>query len=132
MLFGWFALSDEKLDMGAHIDINEKLQTGWLGGGCAKVKPWMQFKFYSGFTTLLYWSPCKIAEASIWLDVYAGVGVEYDFCIKSGDLTIAAVGLGGALKYVSEPASVISGRLYGKVTVLSVGFGVDFNAKVNL
>jgi hypothetical protein len=104
----------------------------WIGGGCAKVKPWTRFTFYSGFTTLVYWDPFRIAEASIWLDMYAGVGVKYDFCLKSGNLTIAEVGLGGQLKYVSDPRSVISGTMYGKVRVLGVGFDVDFSAKVEL
>jgi hypothetical protein len=80
----------------------------------------------------VYWDPFKIAEASIWLDVYAGVGVDYKTWIKDGRLTIAAVGLGGALKYVAEPESIISGKLYGKVTVLGVGFGVDFGASLQL
>ncbi|MDR1227120.1 MAG: hypothetical protein LBK47_09530, partial [Prevotellaceae bacterium] len=129
---GWFALSSQSLDMGAFIDIDINLETGWIGGGCAKVKPWMRFLFKSGFTTLVYWDPFRIAEASIWLDMYAGVGVKYDFCLKSGNLTIAEVGLGGKLKYVSDPKSVISGTMYGKVRVLGVGFDVDFSAKVEL
>jgi hypothetical protein len=88
--------------------------------------------FKSGFTTLVYWNPLKIAEASIWLDMYAGVGVKYDFCVKSGNFIIADVGMGGSFKYVADPESVISGTLSGKVTVLSVGFGVDFNASLKL
>jgi hypothetical protein len=40
--------------------------------------------------------------------------------------------MGGALKYVSDPKSVISGRMSGNVTVLGIGFGVDFDAKVEL
>jgi hypothetical protein len=131
-LGGWFALSSQSLDMGAFIDIDINLETGWIGGGCAKVKPWMRFMFKSGFSTLVYWDPFKIAEASIWLDMYAGIGVKYDFCLDSGNLTIASVGLGGNLKYVSDPESVISGRMYGKVKVLGVGFGVDFGASVKL
>jgi hypothetical protein len=132
ILFGWFALSDENLDMGAYIDIDEKLETGWIGIKCAEIKPWMQFKFYSGFTTIIDWNPFRVAEAELWLDLYAGVGVKYNFCVNSGNLTIAEVGLGGALKYVAEPESLISGRLYGKVTVLTVGFDLEFSTTVKL
>ena len=131
-LAGWFALSNQSLDMGAYIDVDLNLETGWIGGGCAKIKPWARFKFYSGFTTLVYWSPLKIAEASVWLDMYAGVGVKYDFCVKSGNFIIADVGMGGYLRYVADPSSELSGNMHGSVHVLSVGFGVNFDVKVNL
>jgi hypothetical protein len=132
LLAGWFALSDQSLDMGAYIDIDINLSTGWIGGGCAKIKPWARFMFNSGFTTLIYWNPLKIAEASLWLDMYAGVGIEYDFCLTSGNFRIAEVAFGGSLKYVADPSSVISGTLKGRVTVLNVGFGVNFNTEINL
>ena len=131
-LAGWFALSNQSLDMGAFIDVDLTLETGWIGGGCAKIKPWARFKFYSGFSTLVYWSPLKIAEASVWLDMYAGVGVKYDFCVKSGNFVIADVGMGGRLKYVADPGSELSGSMHGSVHVLGVGFGVNFDVKVNL
>ena len=131
-LAGWFALSNQSLDMGAFIDVDLTLETGWIGGTCAKIKPWARFKFYSGFTTLVYWSPLKIAEASVWLDMYAGVGVKYDFCAKSGNFTIADVGMGGHLRYVADPSSELSGNMHGSVHVLGVGFGVNFDVKVNL
>ena len=131
-LAGWFALSNQSLDMGAFIDVNLNLETGWIGGSALKIKPWARFKFYSGFTTLVYWSPLKIAEASVWLDVYAGVGVDYKTLMTDGSFTIAAVGLGGSLRYVADPESIISGTLHGKVTVLGVGFGVDFATSLKL
>jgi hypothetical protein len=131
-LAGWFALSDQSLDMGAYVDVDLNLSSGWIGGSGLKIRPWARFKFYSGFTTLVYWDPFKISEASIWLDLYAGVGVDYQALLSSGSLTIASVGLGGALRYVADPESIVSGKLYGKVTVLGVGFGVDFNASVKL
>jgi hypothetical protein len=132
LLSGWFALSDQSLDMGAYIDIDINLSTGWIGGGCAKIKPWARFMFNSGFTTLVDWNPLKIAEASVWLDMYAGVGVEYDFCLKSGNFIIADVGLGGYLKYVADPSSELSGNMHGGVHVLGIGFDVNFGVKVNL
>jgi hypothetical protein len=64
--------------------------------------------------------------------MYAGVGVKYDFCVKSGNFIIADVGLGGNLKYVADPGSTLSGNMHGSVHVLSVGFNVNFDAKVNL
>jgi hypothetical protein len=131
-LAGWFALSNKYLDMGAYVDIDINLETGWIGGGCAQIKPWVRFMFKSGFSTLVCWDPFKIAEASIWLDMYAGVGVKYDFCLTSGNFIIADVGLGGMLKYVADPASVISGNMHGSVHVLGIGFGVDFSASVEL
>ena len=131
-LAGWFALSNQSLDMGAFIDVNLNLETGWIGGSALKIKPWARFKFYSGFTTLVYWSPLKIAEASVWLDVYAGVGVDYKTLMTDGSFTIAAVGLGGSLRYVADPSSELSGNMHGSVHVLSVGFGVNFDVKVNL
>jgi hypothetical protein len=88
--------------------------------------------FKSGFSTLVHWDPFKIAEVSIWLDMYAGVGVKYDFCLTSGNFIIADVGLGGMLKYVADPSSVISGNMHGSVHVLGIGFGVDFSASVEL
>ena len=131
-LAGWFALSNQSLDMGAFIDVDLNLETGWIGGRCVRIKPWMRFKFYSGFTTLVYWSPLKIAEASVWLDMYAGVGVKYDFCARSGNFVIADVGMGGRLKYVADSGSELSGNMHGSVHVLGVGFGVNFDVKVNL
>jgi hypothetical protein len=131
-LAGWFALSDQRLDMGAFVDIDVTLETGWIGGRCVRIKPWLRFMFKSGFTTLVYWDPFKIAEAGIWLDMYAGVGVQYDFCLKSGNFIIADVGMGGLLRYVADPSSELSGNMHGSVHVLGVGFNVNFDVKVNL
>jgi hypothetical protein len=131
-LAGWFALSNIGLDMGAFIDIDINLETGWIGGGCTKIKPWMRFMFKSGFSAEVFWDPFKIAEASVWFDVYAGVGIKYYFCLKSGNFIIADVGLGGYLKYAADPESILSGNLHGGVHVLGVGFIVSMYAEVKL
>jgi hypothetical protein len=62
--------------------------------------------------------------------------------VKRGSFTIAAIHLGGDLLFISEPYDIpeegikaessISGKLYGKVTVLGCGFGFNMDVKRNI
>ena len=55
-----------------------------------------------------------------------------DLAITKNSFAIADVGMGGRLKYVADPGSELSGNMHGSVHVLGVGFGVNFDVKVNL
>jgi hypothetical protein len=129
----WLEVNKQRLSMGLINEMDLRLETGWLGPKCCRIKPWAEFGYSFGAIVALQFDPkFAIDTATIWLSAYAGIGVKYDFTVKSGNLTILAVGVSGQVILVTkEEASYIAGLLKGYITVLNVGFNVDFEARVD-
>ncbi len=126
---GWFELNKSYLDLGLfqHVDID--IRSPWIGPRVCKVQAWSVFRYDFGLQTLVFWKPFKIKEAAVWLDVLAAVGADWKTPLKSGSITFAGINFGGNLIYVSEPEAVLSGKMYGNVTVLGLKIGVEMEAK---
>lgn len=127
---GWFAINNNGLDLGVITSLKLNLSSPWIGFTGFKVKPWAKFNLDFGTTAIVYWNPdFAIQEAHVWIDIYAGVGIKYEFLVTSGNLTIAAVNLGGEVLFTTIPKPYIEGKMYGKVTVFDVSVGFDMDVK---
>jgi hypothetical protein len=146
----WFSLSKSMLDVGLQQNIDLDLRTPWMGFGFAKVRGYAEFLFRFGCEAVVYWKPLRVRDASIYADLRIALGIEYDTWLKSGKVDLIAIAFGGHLIYLSRTKedleadrgtpkqvtdytgnsySMLSGRLYGSVTVIGIKIGVDFEAK---
>jgi hypothetical protein len=126
---GWFDANNDGIDMGLLAYIHIIAESPWIGFTGFKVKPWFEFKFDFGCTAIIDFKPkFGVEEAHVWLDIYAGIGVKYQFLFSSGNLTIAAINLGGEVLFRTIPKTYIMGELHGRVTVFNIGVG--FSLKV--
>ncbi|NJM14254.1 MAG: hypothetical protein HC896_01715 [Bacteroidales bacterium] len=73
-----------------------------------------------------------IEKANVMVEFYAGIGVKYELIIDKGNLTVAAVHLGGNLLFVTTPETVLSGELFGKVTVLNISAGFKMETSIKM
>lgn len=129
-LQGWFDVSHERLDMGLICDFDFKAQSGWINIGVCKFRPWAQLAFNMGATTKVLWQPqFGIDEAHVWVDIYVGLGVKYKCAATNGNLTIAAVNVGGELLFATIPKTKLTGKAKGNITVLNQNF--NFNLRVD-
>jgi len=126
---GWFEINKSFLDLGLFQEIYINPKSPWLGPRACRIQAWAEFGYSFGLNTLVYWKPLKIKEAAVWLDVLMGVGVNYNTPLKNGSLTLARINFGGNLIYVSEPDAILSGMLYGRLTVLGIKINVEMKAE---
>jgi hypothetical protein len=146
----WFSLSKSMLDVGLQQNIDLSLRTPWIGVSAAKFRGYAEFLFRFGCEAVVYWKPLRVKDASIYADLRIALGVEYDTWLSSGKVDLVAIAFGGHLIYLSRTKedleadrgtpkqvtdymgnsySMLSGRLYGSVTVIGIKIGVDFEAK---
>ena len=118
----------ERLDAGLIVRIDINAEAPWIGPNLCKVKPWARIFFEMGTTALVYWKPFEIAEARVWLDLYVGVGVKTK-CVRSRNMTIAAVAIGGELMFQTIPETVLYGSAYGRITLLGMTVGFDLEVE---
>lgn len=126
---GWFDANNNGIDMGLMVYIHIIAESPWLGFTGFKFKPWAEFKLDFGATAIIDFKPkFGIEEAHVWIDIYAGIGVKYDTFFSSGNLTIAAINMGGEVLFRTIPKTYIMGEMHGHVTVFNIGVG--FSLKV--
>ncbi|MFT3738789.1 MAG: hypothetical protein QM786_08515 [Breznakibacter sp.] len=120
---GWFDANNDGLDMGFMAYIHIKAESPWIGISGFKIKPWAEFKLDFGATAIVDFKPFAIEEAHVWLDIYAGIGVKYKTFLGGGNLTIAAINIGGEVLFRTTPKTYFKGNLHGRVVVFNIGVG---------
>ncbi len=147
----WFVVNKNMLDVGLHQLVDITARTPRLNLGFIKLDAYAKLRYEFGAELAVYWKPFKLRDAAIYLDVAIAVGIGYDlpWPLGGGDIDLLGVGLGGHLIYRSRTAaemmalrgtpqqlsdhvgdySVLSGRLYGNVTVVGFKIGLDMEAK---
>jgi hypothetical protein len=146
----WFSISKSMLDVGLQQNIDLNLRTPWIGFGFASIRGYANFLFNFGCEAVVYWKPLRVKDAKIYADLRIAVGMEYDTWFSSGKIDLLGISFGGHLIYLSRTNedliadrgtpnqvtdymgnsySMLSGRLYGSVTVIGIKVGVDFEAK---
>jgi hypothetical protein len=86
-----------------------------------------------GVKASLVLDPFKIKSVGIWVDLYAGIGVDYWYPTGSGSFTIAEASLKGTLNAEFNDKTHVSGSLDGKVTVLDIitaSFSMSFDSTI--
>ena len=141
-LYGWFHINESFVDLGLVADLSLALESPWIGVSGFRAKAWARFNFMFGADAKVSWKPIRVNRAYIFTEIYAGVGIDYSALLASGSFTVASVHLGGSLLFISEPFDIpaegikaessISGKLFGKVTVLGCGFGFNLDMNRNL
>jgi hypothetical protein len=141
-LYGWFEINQSFVDLGLVADLGLDLNSPWIGVAGFKARAWAKFAFKFGADAKVSWKPIRVNRAHIFAEMYAGVGIDYKLLVKSGSFTIASVHLGGDLLFISEPEDIpaenikaessISGKLFGKVTVIGCGFGFNLEMHRNI
>ncbi|MFW6145454.1 MAG: hypothetical protein ACOC4Y_01515, partial [bacterium] len=129
-LQGWFDVSYQQLDMGLICGFDFKAQSGWINIGVCKFRPWAQLAFEMGATTKVLWQPqFDIEKTHVWVDIYVGVGVKYKCTFSNGNMTIAAVNVGGELLFTTIPKTKLTGEAHGKITVLNQSFSFNLDVE---
>ena len=118
--------------MGLFANIDIHVQSPWINIGIAKFRGWAYFYFDFESELVIFWSPeFGIQKARIYIDIGAGIGIDWKTLIKSGSFTIAAVNLGGELEFATIPDAYLKGEVHGSVTVLGITAGVSLSAEIN-
>jgi hypothetical protein len=141
-LYGWLHLTRSAVDLGLVADLGLDQRSPWIGVSGFKARAWARFAFKFGADAKVSWKPIHVNHAHVFTEIYAGVGIDYKLLFKSGSFTVASVHLGGDLLFISEPYDIpaenikaessISGKLFGKVTVLGCGFGFNLEMHRNI
>jgi hypothetical protein len=149
-LKSWFSLSKTMLDVGLLMNIDLSLRSPWIGPSALRARAYAEFLFRAGCEAVVYWKPLRVRDASIYADLRIALGIEYETWLSSGKIDLIAIAFGGHLIYLSRTKedleadrgtpkqvtdymgnsySMLSGRLYGSVTIIGIKIGVDFEAK---
>jgi hypothetical protein len=86
-----------------------------------------------GVKASLVLDPFKIKSVGIWVDLYAGIWVDYWYPTGSGSFTIAEASLKGTLNAEFNDKTHISGSLDGRITVLEIitaSFSMSFDTTI--
>jgi hypothetical protein len=128
---GWFDINKSGLDIGIFTNIDINVQSPWINLGVGKFRGWAYFFFDFEAELLVSWSPdFGIQKGRIFVDIGAGVGIDWETLIKSGSFTIAAVNMGGELEFATIPEAYLRGEVHGSVTVLGCSAGVSMSADI--
>jgi len=144
-------VSNTMLDVGLHMLVDVDARTPTIDLGFIEFNAYAKLHYEFGAEVVVYWKPLKLKDAAIYMDLSVAIGIGYDlpWPLGGGDLDLLGVGLGGHLIYRSRSAdemtavlgtekqlanytgeySVLSGRLYGNVTVIGFKIGLDMEAK---
>lgn len=129
---GWFDINKAGLDMGLFANIDIDVKSPWINIGIAKFRGWAYFYFDFESELVLIWSPeFGVQKARVYIDIGAGVGIDWKTLIKSGSFTIAAINLGGELEFATIPKAYLKGEVHGSVTVLGIKAGLSMSAEIN-
>ena len=128
---GWLGLSPQEIDVGVFLGWAVRGEVG-IGSSTCGAELWAAVSAELGVRAKADLAPFKIRQVGVWVDLYAGIGVDY-WCIGvSGDLTIAEAGLSGTLDLYFEDKTRVKGALSGYITVLdiiSADFDMDFDTR---
>jgi len=129
---GWFDINKTGLDIGLMANIGFDLKSPWINIGIAKFRGWTYFYFDLEAELVIFWKPSfTIQKGRIFIDMGAGVGIDWKTAIKSGTFTIAAVNLGGELEFATVPESYLRGKMHGSITVLNCSASMSLSANIN-
>lgn len=128
---GWFDINKTGLDIGLMTNINFDLTSPWIGIGVIDFRGWTYFFFDFEAELVMFWQPdFGIQKGRVFIDIGAGVGIDYKTPVKSGSFTIAAVNLGGTLEFATIPEAYLMGEVHGSVTVLNISASVSMDAHI--
>jgi hypothetical protein len=127
---GWLGLTPQEIDVGVFLAWAVRGEVG-IGDDACGADLWAEVSAELGVEAKADLQPFKIRQAGVWVDLYAGIGVDY-WCaaVVSGNYTLAEAGLSGTLNLYFEDKTRVKGALNGHITVLDVittGFDMDFD-----
>jgi hypothetical protein len=129
---GWFDINKAGLDLGLFANIRFDLQSPWIKLGVVKFRGWAYFFFDFESELVIFWSPkFGVQKARVFIDIGAGVGIDWKTLGKSGSFTIAAVNLGGGLEFATMPEAYLRGEVHGSITILNITAGLKLEANIN-
>jgi hypothetical protein len=129
---GWFDINKTGLDVGLMTNIDIDVKSPWINIGIAKFRGWAYFYFDFEAELVIFWQPkFGVQKGRVYIDIGAGVGIDWKTFLKSGSFTIAAVNLGGELEFATIPEAYLKGEVHGSVTVLGIKAGMSMNAEIN-
>ena len=128
---GWLGLTPQEIDVGVFLAWAVRGEVG-IGDDACGADLWAEVSAELGVEATADLQPFKIRQAGVWVDLYAGIGVDY-WCaaVVSGNYTFAEAGLSGTLNLYFENKTRVVGALNGHITVLDVittDFDMDFDA----
>jgi len=129
---GWFDINKNGLDLGLFANIELNLRSPWIDLGIVEFRGWAYFYFDFGAELVIFWQPeFGIQKGLVFIDIGAGIGIDWETFLKSGSFTIAAVNLGGTLEFATMPDAYLRGEVHGKVTILGISAGMSLQANIN-
>lgn len=79
--------------------------------------------------TIQYKPTVKLIEAGIWVELWAGIGIDYSTAIKSGYIQLVDIRCSGDLKMrFDPPPTLLTGNVRGHIDILCIG--IDFDAGI--
>lgn len=126
---GWFVINKRGLDLGLNISAHFRIASPWISFAIIDVKPFAEAGFEFDAQAVLDWDPFGVRHAHVKLEMYAGIGVEYDWPWPGGDGTwyLARVALGGEVGFQTIERTKIWGKMHGEVEVVGIEVGFAMN-----
>lgn len=128
MFEGWLDIDKVGVDLGLRAFIDFDVSSPWIDVSVVTFRGRAYFFFELGTELELAWRPFGVKKGLIYVNVAAAVGIEYETLAKSGSFDIASVALGGELEFATIPETYIAGMVYGRVSVLGFGAGMEMDA----
>ena len=128
---GWLGLTPQEIDVGVFLAWAVRGEVG-IGDDACGADLWAAVSAELGVRAKADLQPFKIRNVGVWVDLYAGIGVDYWCVAVSGDLTLAEAGLSGTLDLYFEDKTRVKGALSGYITILeiiSADFDMDFDTR---
>jgi hypothetical protein len=129
---GWLGIHNTNVNLGVFV--------GWKASASVKIGSDIlggRLNAYAGaelgIKASLVLDPFKINSAGVWVDLYAGISVDYWYPTGSGSLTIAEASLRGTLNIYFQDKTRVTGSLDGSITILdiiSASFSMGFDTTI--
>jgi hypothetical protein len=129
---GWLAITESEAELGLGVQYSFKFQTPNMNFGIVDVNIYFDAGVAFGVQVAIRYKPSfALLRAGIWADVWADVGINYEFPWPFDGwqrFSVLSLYARGDLLMIFEPSPVtLQGRLKGYVRLLSI-VDIDFDA----